>query len=204
MTVKKTTKYTARIFEYICDSRGIFIDMKVKWIEDDWKNHHWFTWPLWLKIQEFLSEIEFDQNLQSLLETRLEEYGLNVWYKIDKMNDRKKLLILLRYFDILIYVPRDIFEYSFSRVEKYSDEIREQVWYFLQANSIMLHVKPYLDFIDSQNKKEEFDSSILDFLEGKIDSPKMVNWGVGQVMKQYPGKYSAKDLKEAIEKRWTK
>lgn len=48
-----------------------------------------------------------------------------------------------------------------------------------------------------KHKTEAFDSSLLDFLDGQLNE-KTINWGVGQVMKKYPKKFSPQEVKDAI------
>jgi hypothetical protein len=59
-----------------------------------------------------------------------------------------------------------------------------------------------LEAIVKSYEKEEFDVSLLDFLEGKITDEKMINWGVGQVMKAHPKKFDPATVKAAITKRF--
>lgn len=51
-------------------------------------------------------------------------------------------------------------------------------------------------------KKETFDLSLLDFLDGKITEAKMLNFGVGQVMKQYPKRFSPADVMAALKEKF--
>lgn len=116
---------------------------------------------------------------------------MDVWYFIYGFTE-KQIMFIINNFDV-----------DFDN-KKFYDEFFKKTDAFPNAKEIALKFKEIndLDKAIELCKKEDFDLSLLDFLEGKVNGEKMVNWAVGQVMKEYPKRFAPAEVKEAVMKRF--
>jgi hypothetical protein len=118
---------------------------------------------------------------------------INLWYFIHGFTE-KEIMFIFNNFSIDFDQKLTYFEF-FSKTKGMTNQ-----------KEIALKYKEVkdLDIAIDLCKKETFDLALLDFLADKMTEEKMINWGVGQIMKLYPGKYSAKEINEAIRVRFFK
>lgn len=117
----------------------------------------------------------------------------SVWDFIYGFTGQEIMFIANNFAGVIQYDKKNWYQEFFEKTKSLPNQ-KEIAQKYLEVND--------LDAAILACKKESFDLSLLDFLDGKIDSPKMLNWGVGQVMKQYPKKFSPAEVKSALEERF--
>jgi hypothetical protein len=117
--------------------------------------------------------------------------SVDVWYFINGFTE-KEIMFAVNNFNI-----------NFDHKVKYRE-------FFDKTNTLPNQKEVALKYIEIGDldkaielcKKESFDLSLLDFLDGKITEEKLLNWGVGQVMKQYPKRFAPAEVMAALKERF--
>lgn len=175
--------------------------------EDEINSGHWITWSTPYKIKHILKAEPVPQLVQ-LFETILDESksyvsGIYMMTAVSKTVKSDNLFRALEY-TRQYYMPSSLpFTAWLAILENcitlsktdFSDVVEK----FFSSQFDVETLKSYLKKIEVV----EFDPSILDCLDGKITSEKMIDWGVGQIMKQYPKKYKPADIRQAIMQRFS-
>ena len=117
--------------------------------------------------------------------------AMDVWYFIHGFSE-KQIMFLINNFEV-DFKKKEFYQNFFTKTDGLPN-VKEIALKFLEIND--------LDKSIELCKKEDFDLTLLDFLEGKVDGEKMVNWAVGQVMREYPKRFAPTEVKEAILKRF--
>lgn len=83
-------------------------------------------------------------------------------------------------------------------------------WFPFADDFIFLEEDREQEREEKKKKKKEAEESLevdidlvkLDFLDGKILDEKTLNWGVGQLMKKYPGEFNPQVVKKALRQKF--
>ncbi len=153
---------------------------------------YWFTKSTKRILMEHIDIPNPSDELVKIMDSLVEEYNTDAWYLIFGFSETEIKFIFNNFPSFKSYT-RGFYFYFFEQTNGMTNQ-RDIAKKFQEINDLTLAIEAC--------KMAEFDPSLLDFLDGKITEPKLINWGVGQVMKMYPKKYSAAEIKAAIEKRF--
>lgn len=153
---------------------------------------YWFTKSTKQILIDHMHIEEPSVELVKIMDSLVDEYNSDAWYLVHGFNETEIKFIFNNFPSFKSY-PKMFYLYFFKETNGMPNQ-RDIVQKFLEIKDLTLAIESC--------KIAEFDPSLLDFLDGKITEPKLINWGVGQVMKMYPKKYSAAEIKAAIEKRF--
>jgi len=153
---------------------------------------YWFTKSTKQILIDHMGIPNPSDELLKIMDSLVEDYIADAWYLVHGFNETE-IKFIFNNFPTFKSYSKMFYQEFFKRTEGMSNQ-REIAKTFLENNDLTAAIELC--------KVAEFDPSLLDFLEGKITEPKLINWGVGQVMKQYTKKYSAAEIKAAIEKRF--
>lgn len=175
---------------------------RIDWLKP--KADHWVskTTTQLLREHGFAPTFELLKSVDSMIES----YMLDAWYWLAAVRDfstethrDKNLWFLLNN-----YIPTTkslsatpvgvLVAFCEKTAGMVSGDRKEAFIRFLAGEDLDTVIKSY--------EKEAFDPAVLDFLEGKMTEEKMINWGIGQVMKAHPKKYDPATIKAAITQRW--
>lgn len=117
--------------------------------------------------------------------------GTDIWYFIYGFNN-SEIMFIINNFKIDIK-DKQLYKTFFEKTKDLSNQKEIALKWVEHAD---------LDKAILECKKESFDLLLLDFLDGKITEEKMLNWGVGQVMKQYPKRFAPAEVMAALKQRF--
>lgn len=153
------------------------------------KDEYWFTKSS-SKILKQHFGLEPDDELVKIMDSLVEAHAVEAWYYIDGFT-AQEIKFIFNNFPFNRFQKSQLLE--FFKLIQAGQNKKQIALAWLETNDLAAAIEKF--------KVKEFDPTLLEFLEGKIDQ-KSVNWGVGQVMKKYPNIYSAGEVKAAIEKKW--
>lgn len=153
---------------------------------------YWFTKSTKTILIEHMHIEEPSNELVKIVDSLVEDYNSDAWYMIHGFTE-DEIKFIFNNFPTFPSYSKMFYLYFFKETAGMLNK-RDIVQKFLEIKDLTAAIEAC--------KIAEFDPSLLDFLDGKITEPKLINWGVGQVMKLYPKKYSAAEIKAAIEKRF--
>lgn len=153
---------------------------------------YWFTKSTRQILIDHMDIANPSNELVKIMDSLVEDYIVDAWHMVHGFNE-DQIKFIFNNFNPFQKYSKLWYIYFFNRTDGMPNQ-REIAKKYQELND--------LDLAIESCKVDEFDPSLLDFLEGKITEPKLVNWGVGQVMKLHPKKYSAAEIKAAIEKRY--
>lgn len=142
------------------------------------------------KHYNFCESIDYSQYC------RIKKYysgSIDIWNFIYGFDESQIMFLTNNFADKLKFEDK-YFYIEFFRKTKDFPNAKEIALKYLEIND--------LDKAIELCKKEDFDLTLLDFLEGKVHGEKMINWAVGQVMKEYPKRFAPAEVKEAVMKRF--
>lgn len=192
--------------EHIYDKEGRLIDSirRYKLRDNIYDDEPWFTQPARILINRF--GFQPNGELIKFVESLAEEHLIEVWYFLYNLQEYSSVENLEKNLWFLVnnYIPhieklndipyRKLVDFCEKTVQLDSHDRKSAFQKFRSGQNI--------DDILKYIQKDTFDISLLEFLDGKITDSKTVNWGVGQIMKKYPKKFNAKEVKNAIINRW--
>lgn len=118
---------------------------------------------------------------------------IKIWYFILGFSEKELMFIANNFMESFSVDKKNYYIDFFNKTKDLPNQ-KEIAIEYIKTND--------LDSAIESCKKESFDLSLLDFLTDKINDDKMLNWGVGQVMKQYPKRFSPQEVKEALQKKF--
>ncbi len=119
--------------------------------------------------------------------------SMEVWYFIAGFSEKEFMFMVNNFADTLSFKSKTLYREFFDKTNAFPNQ-KEIALKWLEIKD--------LDRAIEMCKKESFDLSLLDFLEGKITEEKLLNWGVGQVMKQYPKRFAPAEVMAALKERF--
>lgn len=155
---------------------------------------YWFTKSTKRILIEHMGIPDPSDELVKIMDSLVEDHVIDAWYMIHGFNETEIKFIQNNLSPSGFGTYQKRFLKEFFKLTDGMPNQREIARQFIETNNLTAAIETC--------KIAEFDPSLLDFLDGKITEPKLINWGVGQVMKMYPKKYSAAEIKAAIEKRF--
>jgi hypothetical protein len=153
---------------------------------------YWFTKSTKQILIDHMGIPNPSDELVKIMDSLVEEYIVDAWHMVHGFNEYE-IKFIQNNFEYFGKYQKSFYKDFFERTKGMPNQ-REIAKKFEETKDLTLAIE--------SSKMESFDASLLDFLEGKITEAKLVNWGVGQVMKMHPKKYSAAEIKAAIEKRF--
>ena len=153
---------------------------------------YWFTKSTKRILIEHMGIPDPSDELIKIMDSLVEDYNVDAWHMVHGFNETE-IKFIFNNFESFGEYQKSFYQNFFEKTKGMSNQ-RDIVQKYLEIKDLTAAIESC--------KIAKFDPSLLDFLDGKITEPKLINWGVGQVMKLYPKKYSAAEIKAAIEKRF--
>lgn len=132
-----------------------------------------------------------DKELTKIMDNLVENYLTDAWYYIAGFNEQQ-IKFIVNNFPYNKFKKHEMTEFFVLTADHSNKKLIAEEW--CKTGNLQKAIETF--------KTDKFDPKILDFLEGKITDEKLINWAVGQVMKNYPKKYSPGEIKQAITERW--